>query len=83
MFPSMTSRELVAVLRRPPLAYRTVRQRGSHRRLESTNGYPPLTFAWHDRVTIPRGLVRKVLVQDVGLSINEAREVLKLPREAT
>lgn len=28
--------------------------------------YPPLTFAFHDKATIPSGLVRKILVRDVG-----------------
>jgi predicted RNA binding protein YcfA (HicA-like mRNA interferase family) len=49
-----------------------VRQKGSHRRLESTSGYPPLGFSWHDSVTISRRHVRKVLVDDVGLSEEEA-----------
>ena len=67
-FPSLKARQLLAILSREPLAYAVVRQQGSHRRLQSTNGYPPLSFAWHDGATIPPGLVRKVLVKDVGLS---------------
>ena len=35
VFPSMKARQLLAVLTRPPLRYRVVRQVGSHRRLES------------------------------------------------
>ena len=67
-FPSHKARQLLAIHSREPLAYAVVRQQGSHRRLQSTNGYPPLSFAWHDGATIPPGLVRKVLVKDVGLS---------------
>lgn len=73
MFPSMKAQQLMAVLTRAPLHYRVVRQRGtSHRRLESTAGYPPLTFSWHDGATIAPGLVRKTLVKDVGLTVEEA-----------
>ena len=39
-------------------------------------GRPPLTFAFHDKATIPSGLVRKVLVKDVGLAEDEARKLL-------
>ena len=38
--------------------------------------YPPLTFAFHDKATIPGGLVRKILVRDVGLAEDEARKLL-------
>jgi len=38
--------------------------------------YPPLTFAFHDKATIPAGLVRKSLVRDVGLAEDEARKLL-------
>jgi predicted RNase H-like HicB family nuclease len=48
----MKARQLLAVLTRPPLRYSVVRQVGSHRRLKSAAGYPPLTFAWHDGATI-------------------------------
>lgn len=38
--------------------------------------YPPVTIAFHDKATIPGSHVRKILVQDVGLSEHEARELL-------
>jgi hypothetical protein len=40
--------------------------------------HPPLTFAFHDKVTIPAGLVRKILVRDVGLAEDEARKLLRI-----
>jgi len=52
-----------------------VRQVGSHRRLQSPD-YPPLSFAFHDKATLPGGLVRKILTRDVGLADEEARELL-------
>lgn len=64
------------MLQREPLGYEIVRQRGSHRRLRSRNGYPDIGFSFHGGVTIPPGLVRKVLVGDVGLSEDEARSLL-------
>jgi predicted RNA binding protein YcfA (HicA-like mRNA interferase family) len=76
----MKARQLLAVLMRPPLRYRVVRQAGSHRRLKSAAGYPPLTFAWHDGATVTPGLVRKVLVRQVGLSAQEALQCLKKVR---
>ncbi len=74
-FPSLKAKKLLAVLERSPLSYRVARQSGSHRRMESP-GYPPLTFAFHDKATIPAGLVRKILVRDVGLEEDEARKLL-------
>jgi predicted RNA binding protein YcfA (HicA-like mRNA interferase family) len=52
-----------------------VRQTGSHRRLEAPQR-PPLTLAFHERATIAPGLVRKILVDDVGLTDAEARRLL-------
>lgn len=74
-FPSMKAKRLLAVLERKPLGYRVVRQSGSHRRMEAP-GWPLLTFAFHDRATIPAGLVRKILTRDVGLAEDEALKLL-------
>lgn len=74
-FPTMKAKRLLAVLEREPLNYRVSRQSGSHRRMEAP-GRPSLTFAFHDKTTVPSGLVRKVLVRDVGLAEDEARKLL-------
>jgi predicted RNA binding protein YcfA (HicA-like mRNA interferase family) len=71
----MKAKRLLAVLERKPLGYRVVRQSGSHRRMEAP-GWPPLTFAFHDKATIPPGLVRKILTRDVGLAEDEALKLL-------
>lgn len=34
--------------------------------------YPPVTFSYHDGATVPPGVVRKILVKDVGLTEEEA-----------
>jgi predicted RNA binding protein YcfA (HicA-like mRNA interferase family) len=74
-FPSIKAKRLLATLERKPLDYRVARQTGSHRRLEAPDR-PPLTFAFHDNATIPSGLVRKILVRDIGLAEDEARKLL-------
>ncbi|HWT91040.1 MAG TPA: type II toxin-antitoxin system HicA family toxin [Solirubrobacterales bacterium] len=74
-FPSIKARKLLGILERKPLNYRVVRQAGSHRRLRSPD-YPPLTFAFHDNATIPPWVVRRVLLDEVGLADNTARELL-------
>lgn len=74
-FPSLKARRVLAILCREPLAYEVVRQQGSHRRLRSRNGYPPLTFSFHDGVTVPPRTLRKILVDDVGLSEPDALDL--------
>lgn len=74
-FPSLKASALLAVLKREPLGYAVERQHGSHRRL-TAHGRPPLTFAFHDGATIAPGLVRKILVKDVGLDVDEALDLL-------
>ena len=74
-FPSLKGRELERLLRRAPLNYSVARQRGSHRRFVAV-GRPSLTFSYHDSVTIPPGVVRKILVKDVGLTEAQALELL-------
>lgn len=75
-FPSLKSKELLRVLCREPLAYEVAHTGGSHRKLTSANGYPPLLFAFHDGQTLPRGLVRHILCRDVGLEPDEALRIL-------
>jgi predicted RNA binding protein YcfA (HicA-like mRNA interferase family) len=75
-FPSLKAAQLLRVLRREPLRYEIVRSRGSHRRMRSVRGYPPIVFSFHDRATISPGMVRKVLVREVGLADDEALRLL-------
>ena len=75
-FPSMKARELRRALGRPPLGYRgDTSKGGSHIWLEA-EGRPRLRFAFHDRDTIPPGLVREILVKQVGLTEDEALDAL-------
>jgi predicted RNA binding protein YcfA (HicA-like mRNA interferase family) len=75
-FPSLKAKQFLAVLQREPLNYAVVRQSGSHRKLESESGYPPIGLSYHDKATVPPGVVRKYLVTLIGLSEKEALELL-------
>jgi predicted RNA binding protein YcfA (HicA-like mRNA interferase family) len=72
-FPSLKARQLLRVLRR--LGYRVTGQRGSHRRLEA-EGRPELRFAYHDRVSLSPARVREILVEQAGLTLEEATKVV-------
>ena len=76
-FPSLKARQVLALLGREPLAYRVSRQKGSHRLLESNNGYPPMRFWAHDGATLPPRAVREILTKKAGLSEEEAATLLK------
>jgi predicted RNA binding protein YcfA (HicA-like mRNA interferase family) len=73
-FPSIKAADLLRLLEKE-LGYEIVRQNGSHRRMESEE-HPPLTFAFHLKQSLPPGVVKKVLVSDVGLSEAEAIDLL-------
>jgi len=68
--------QLKRVLERQPLGYRVTKQSGSHRTMES-EGRPTLWLAFHDRAELPPGLVRKIMVKDIGLSEEDALELLR------
>jgi predicted RNA binding protein YcfA (HicA-like mRNA interferase family) len=71
-FPSLKAKQFLAILKREPLKYVVVKQTGSHRKMESGNNYPKLTFSYHDGATVPPGVVRKYLVDRIGLTEEEA-----------
>ncbi|WP_368859830.1 type II toxin-antitoxin system HicA family toxin [Agromyces mediolanus] len=75
-YPSMKASKLFTLLGRE-LGYQEVRRQGSHRTLEAT-GRPTLTFAFHQGVEIPPGLVRKILTKDAQLTDEEAAALLGL-----
>lgn len=75
-FPSMKARELRRALERPPLNYRSCTSKGSHVRLEA-EGRPRLLFAFHDSDTIGPQLVRTILMKQVGLTEEEAHNVVR------
>ena len=67
---------LLRVLMSEPFNYRLLRVIGSHRILVSTN-YPQLTFWPHNGKEVTPKIVKYYLVHIVGLSVDEALELLK------
>ena len=72
----MKAARLLRVLMNEPLNYRLLRVTGSHRILVSTN-YPQLTYWPHDGKEVTPKIVKYYLVHIVGLSVDEALELLK------
>lgn len=58
------------------MRYKVTSERGSHKKLESGAGYPELRLAFHDGDVVPPGLVRKILIKDVGLTPADARKLV-------
>lgn len=73
-FPACRGRELLAAVKR--LGYTVTRQSGSHRTMDAP-GRPRLLFSFHDNAEIPPGLVKKVLVGQIGLDVEAALDILK------
>jgi predicted RNA binding protein YcfA (HicA-like mRNA interferase family) len=74
-FPSLKARALLRILKKEPLGYRIVRQRGSHRKLEAPN-HPSVVFAFHDNQTIRPATVKDILCAQVGLAEQDALALL-------
>ena len=70
----MKARELYRLLE-GCLDYQVIRQTGSHRTMKAP-GRRTLHLAFHESQSIPPGLVRKILVKDVGLSVDDAKALL-------
>jgi predicted RNA binding protein YcfA (HicA-like mRNA interferase family) len=73
----MKARRLRTLLERE-LGYVLVsgRGKGSHRRLEAP-GRPGLWFAFHDGDEVGGAMIRTILVRQVGLTLDEAKEVVR------
>jgi hypothetical protein len=77
-FPSLTWPQLQRVLKRKPLRYvlEPASGGGSGKKLTSREGYPDLILHFHDKAQIAPGLVRNILVKQVGLTEEEALQLL-------
>jgi predicted RNA binding protein YcfA (HicA-like mRNA interferase family) len=73
-FPALKARAMLRVLH--ALGYVVARQSGSHRRL-TADGMPPLTFAFHEGESLAPGVVRDILVKQVGLSVADALKAVE------
>ncbi|MGV8120180.1 MAG: hypothetical protein AB2L14_10515 [Candidatus Xenobiia bacterium LiM19] len=74
-FPSLKSKKMLAILMRKPLYYHITHQAGSHRKLVSVS-YPDLCYSYHDKVTLSPDDVRNIMVNKVGLTEQEALNLL-------
>lgn len=73
-FPSLKARQMLRVL--IGLGYRPIATKGSHIKL-GAEGRPQLTFAFHSGVSLAPGVVRDILVKQVGLDPDEALKVVQ------
>jgi predicted RNA binding protein YcfA (HicA-like mRNA interferase family) len=73
-FPSLKARQLLRILRR--LGYEVARRGGSSHRWLEAEGRPRLLFTYHDRVSIAPSRVREILVEQAGLTVEEALKVI-------
>jgi predicted RNA binding protein YcfA (HicA-like mRNA interferase family) len=75
-FSAMKARRLRGLLERG-LGYKArPGTGGSHRKLEA-EGRPTLNFAFHDGDEVGPALVRSILVRQVGLTLEQAKQVVK------
>lgn len=74
-FPAMKARKLESILRRR-YGYGEARQNGSHRVMESTDGYPRLTLAFGSGTELGGAMVRQILTRQVRLTLEEARDAV-------
>jgi predicted RNA binding protein YcfA (HicA-like mRNA interferase family) len=72
----MKASELLRVLCREPLSYSVVRQNGSHRIMRSSK-YGQLMFSGHVGDEVGPTRVKKVLVDQIGLSEVQALTLLR------
>jgi len=73
-FPSLKAKRLLAVLAQ--LGYTVTRPSGLHRQMDA-EGRPRVTCAFHAAETIPSGMVRKILVDQVGLDVEDEEASLR------
>ena len=71
--PALKAARVLRLLAR--VGYTEVRRRGSHRKMVA-DGRGDIIFAYHDKVTIPPHVLRKMLVDVAGLTEDEIEDLL-------
>ena len=66
--PTLKGKELVKILE--DMGFKKVRQRGSHVRLKHPDGRVT-TVPIHKGRDIPKGLLRKIIREDLGITVEE------------
>ena len=72
--PVLKGKELIKILE--SMGFEKVRQKGSHIRLKHPDGRVT-TVPIHKGSSIPKGLLRKIIRQDLELTLEEFFEILK------
>ena len=72
--PVLTGEELIKVLEK--MGFEKVRQKGSHVRLKHPDGRVT-TVPIHKGRDIPKGLLRKIIREDLGLTVDEFLKFIK------
>ena len=72
--PVLTGEELIKILER--MGFEKVRQKGSHVRLKHPDGRVT-TVPIHKGRDIPKGLLRKIIREDLGLTVDEFLKFIK------
>ena len=71
MLPVIKGKELIAFLK--TLGFSVIRQRGSHVRMKSEDGRYT-TVPLHSSDDIPKGLLRKIIREDLEMTLKEFAE---------
>ncbi|MEK6795353.1 MAG: type II toxin-antitoxin system HicA family toxin [Spirochaetota bacterium] len=66
--PVLSARDLLRILRL--MGFEEVRQKGSHIRLRHPDGRAT-TVAVHGNSDLPKGLLRKIIREDIGMELDE------------
>ncbi len=71
--PAIEGRELVRILEK--LGFAEIRTRGSHVRLRAEDGRVA-TIPVHSGIKLPKGLLRKIIREDLEMTLEEFLELL-------
>ena len=72
--PVVSGKQMIKLLEK--LGFRVARIKGSHHRLHHVDGRVT-TVPVHKNEDISRGLIHKIITEDVGISINEYIKLVK------
>jgi predicted RNA binding protein YcfA (HicA-like mRNA interferase family) len=75
-FPSLKVGTVLRILEREPLSYSITRQKGSHRTMYSGQGYGRVLLSGHKGQEMTSNHVKKLFVDQVGLTVEDALNLL-------
>ena len=72
--PVISGKELITLLEK--LGFIVIRIKGSHHRMKHTDGRVT-TIPVHKNESIAKGLLRKIIREDIGISVDEFNKLVK------